>query len=339
MKNDRLDTVGYVDSQLIEKADKYTCAKKKNTWTKWASMAACLCLVAVGAFVLNTLFKNRDAVIDDSAAKNEIISDNSSISEPQKPAIDDIGLYIPTVELPETTDGAVYDMIGLVVYNGGIYTQSENYYDSDALKIDSLIGEYLGYATGSINEWSTQDEYAKEFASTVEGEVYEVLGYDTDFRICVRKEMEDENGEKLLFIEFLERLNGITLTTGEDLFETRLHICDRIANIQWQSHNDWNSNEGNIQNAAIDADLWNEFFNQLCKGYFVNTWNDECTDSSIYDTPKQAHIFLTLKDGTVTRLRLIDGGYVGYDGLGWYFVQVPEETFDAIFTACGGNVQ
>ena len=52
MKKNKLDTIGYIDDQLVEKADKYSVAKGKNTWVKWCAMAACLCLVAVGAIGL-----------------------------------------------------------------------------------------------------------------------------------------------------------------------------------------------------------------------------------------------------------------------------------------------
>ena len=48
MKKNKLDAIGYVDDQLIEKAEKYTSAKKKNTWTKWVAVAACLSLMIVG---------------------------------------------------------------------------------------------------------------------------------------------------------------------------------------------------------------------------------------------------------------------------------------------------
>ena len=43
-----------------------------------------------------------------------------------------------------------------------------------------------------------------------------------------------------------------------------------------------------------------------------------------------------LTDGTVIPLRLIEGGYVGYGALGWYFVRIPGEVFDAVYDACGG---
>ncbi len=314
----------HIDLDIIDEADTYKGTKKKNTWVKWGAMAACLCLVAAVAFGVNNLFKNRDDVIP-------------SVSETQKPAIADTGLCIPAVKLPDTTAGAAFDMLGLVVYKGGIYTQSETYYGAEALKIDKLIGDYLGYATGSISEWSRQEEYAEEFASSVAGKVYEVIGYDTDFRVCIREEMEDENGEKQLWIQFLDRLNGITLANGADLFETRLHLRDRIANIQWQSHNDWNYSKGNIQNATIDTDLWEKFLDQIDKATFVNTWDPESSSNTIYNTEQQAHIILTMEDGTVICLRLIEGGYVGYSALGWCFVQIPGDTFDSIFAACSGN--
>lgn len=57
MKMNKLDTIGYVDDQLIEKADKYTGSKK--TWVKWCAMAACLCLIVGAVFAAPTLFNQQ----------------------------------------------------------------------------------------------------------------------------------------------------------------------------------------------------------------------------------------------------------------------------------------
>jgi hypothetical protein len=59
-------------------------------------------------------------------------------------------------------------------------------------------------------------------------------------------------------------------------------------------------------------------------------------NNDIYST-EQAHLTLQMKDGTVTILRLFAGGYVGYDGLGWYFAKLPGETFDEVFALAKGE--
>lgn len=327
-KSEILDSIEYVDAQLISEAEKYAPKKKKSLLLKWGAAAACLCLVFAGAFGVNKYYAHlREQTVQQQAG---------SINTGE-------GVSIPTVELPEKTEGMTFDMLALVVYNGGIYTQSESYTGEAARRIDSLTGEYLGYASGSIDEWSKPEEYGQDFASSVAGKVYEVKGYDTDFRICIREKIVDENGEASLWIQFLDRLNGITLSSGEDLFEDRLHIRGRVESIQWQSHDDWNSEEGNFQNANLDPDVWEKFLGQIDKNKFLYAWNpnsafyDGIPDSTIYDTQNQAHLYLNITDGTVISLRLIEGGYVGYDSLGWYFVRIPEDTFNAVYDACGGT--
>ena len=54
----------------------------------------------------------------------------------------------------------------------------------------------------------------------------------------------------------------------------------------------------------------------------------------IYDSAVQGHLFCALSDGTTVELRLIEGGYVGYQELGWYFVKMPGDVFDAVLAAC-----
>ena len=43
--------MGYIDDDLVSGAVEYKRTKKKNSWLKWGAMAACLCLIVVGAFV------------------------------------------------------------------------------------------------------------------------------------------------------------------------------------------------------------------------------------------------------------------------------------------------
>ena len=251
------------------------------------------------------------------------------------------GISIPAIELEDSGDHL--SMIGVVVYKGGIYREAGSYLGEDAKKIEPLLSEYLGHAKGTLNEWSKQDDYAQEFASTFTGPVYAVKGYDTSFRVCIKQYAENEDGEPVLWILFMDRLNGITISKGEDVFEDRLHLQGGISSIQWKSHDDWNLGVDNIQNASFDQAAWDSFLNEIDQGSFVYTFMpegsfyDDHPYSSIYETPNQAHLILTMEDGTTVELRLIEGGYVGYDALGWYFVQIPEDVFNAVFDACGGT--
>ena len=46
---------------------------------------------------------------------------------------------------------------------------------------------------------------------------------------------------------------------------------------------------------------------------------------------KYALLYFTMKDGTTTKLSLIEGGYVSYDGLYNIVIKLETETFDKIF--------
>lgn len=84
MKKDQLDTIGYIDDQLIEKAENYTVIKKKNIWVKFGAMAACLCLVIAGVFAVrgtgqaNTVQKWKQGYSADNYFKFCLAPDNSS---------------------------------------------------------------------------------------------------------------------------------------------------------------------------------------------------------------------------------------------------------------------
>ena len=343
--HDLLDAVGGINEKYIYNAgnDK---TKKSKSYFKWISVAAaCLCLIVIVGITIPRLFNSTpDSGQDSQPGNHAAAAGNKDGKQDNVDVNAEDGIYIPAIELPDSSAIEEADMIGLVVYRGHIYTQAEDYSGEEAQRIESLVGEHLGTARGNIDEWSSQDEYATEFASNISGEVYSVNGYDAAFRICIRAEVEDENHNPTIWIQFFDRLNDITLTTGRDLFEDRLQISERTEAVQWQSHNDWDYAGGNIQNANIDETVWDEFWNQVDNGGFINTWNPDNNRSdptsnytSTYDTQNQAHLILHMIDGTTVRIRLIEGGYVGYDYLGWYFVKIPEAVFNAVYDACGGT--
>lgn len=53
MKEERiLSILNQVDEKYIKEAEPMNKTKKKNNWMKWGAMAACLCLVVVGALTI-----------------------------------------------------------------------------------------------------------------------------------------------------------------------------------------------------------------------------------------------------------------------------------------------
>lgn len=312
--NEILDSIEHVDSALISKTESYTA--KKNPWLRWAALAACLCLVILGAIAIPKLIGGSTEPNSEAA-----VNQSSGI------------LYTDriTLTLPEEIDGAQVevDMIGCLVYKGSVYTQGASYH-GDLSSVEHLVGDYLGEAKGTLEEWSTQDEWATEFASTYSGPVYSVKGYDEDFRLCIYVQYGDEK-----WLQFLDNFDGIALSTGKDLFDDRFHIRNNITDVNYLTHYDWNyvgPNDCTYKKLPVSDEQLNEFIDVLCSSPFERI--DYSENPSIYDTEIQGHLYLELKDGTCVQLQLIDGGYVGCVELGWFFVHMPVDIFDAVLSAC-----
>ena len=295
----------------------------KSYWKILTPIAACL-MIAI-AVAVPTLLKNGG---NDSILNPPNNGDNSSMQAGER------GIYIPTIELPKNTSGEEMDMIGLFVYQGHIYTQTSWYYDKDAEYIkENLVGEKIGFSIGNIDEWSTQDEYAFEFAGTARGDVYRVKGYDESFRLCMMGSYTDDNGNEVQWVNFYERLNGIGLGHGHNLFEDRLKLSDNWNHVQYQSHDDWNYSRDKFNNlTGITNEDITGFINALYDGWVE--YVHETVGDDFYKIGKQTHLYFYMNDNTVVELRLFEGGYVGYQHLGWYFVKMPGEAFDRIFDAC-----
>lgn len=311
---DLLDKINSIDNNLIEEA--YNINKKRKVYKKWYVVAASLCIVVLGTL----LFINQE-IGKNSENEKEIISNEE---------IKNSLVYIPKIELPKEESNTSFDMIALVVYKGNIYTHSETFIGESAKNVDSLVGKRLGYAKGNIDEWSKQEDYAEEFAGTTIGDVYTVNGYNEDFRICIKGRYEDDDNKEVEYIEFYENLNGIGLNTGKDLFGDRLKLEGNCDYVKYLTHDNWNNGWPNYNYLNLnditteDIDL---FIKELYNGEFTSMKN-----SNIYDNESH-HIFIYMKDKTRVELRLFEGGYVGYQALGWYFVKMPGDIFDKIYEA------
>jgi len=149
------------------------------------------------------------------------------------------------------------DMIGLIVYQGKVYTQTGTKINPE--NAEDFIDQKLGTTKGNIDEWSRQSAYAIEFASAIgKCTVYSVKGYDKNFRI-----MTYEKISGIAYAEFFECFNGITVKSGADVFNN-LKMKKNIKTAKYEIFQSWNYNNQQYKNASyIFFKMKNEVFNSL----------------------------------------------------------------------------
>ena len=208
-------------------------------------------------------------------------------------------------------------MLAFFIYQGRHYSQYE-LLDNDA----DIIGEYLGTATGLIDEWTPKDGYI-EFAGSVRGDFYAVKGYDPAFLLC----MNWPTGAVSTFI----CNSGITLKYGSELYEDRLHLSGNLESVQYESRTSWYFRRGERYQMHSINDIVLDFIAGLDAAQFVPSdtvpledGQDHITDTELY------HLYFRMKDGLIVHLRLHENGYVRFQGILDLCVQVPEENYSTL---------
>lgn len=216
----------------------------------------------------------------------------------------DGSVFIPKIELPKNKTSEKMDMIGLIVYQGRIYTQTSARIPPEAAK--AVLGEKIGRTKGNINEWSNQKEYAKELASSIgEQDVYSVKGYHTDFRIMTYQVADGQ-----IWTEFYECLNGIKISSGGDVLQ-KLKIMGNVQTASWEDFESWNGGKKQVQKLPLGATL-DDFLQALYAAKPIPF--EKLYSQGIYDQRGQSNkfVYLKLKDQSEVRLDLHQGGYVRY---------------------------
>ena len=228
---------------------------------------------------------------------------------------------IPAVQMHHN-GAASTRMIGLIVYNGKIYTITGTSISAEDAK--AIIGEKLGTTKDTIDEFNQKQTIGRDFASTVGiTDVYSVKGYDTNFRIMTYQEIDGQ-----IYAEFYENLNGITISSGEDVFG-KFNMEGNVASAQYRTFDDWNSGIENYHSIA-DMDTVNSFVEALNKAepFLRGQDSDPLVDNLTSETYRE--LTLTLKDGSRVKLTLIKGGFVYYGFMDAYF-KVDEDAFSEMW--------
>lgn len=288
-------------------------------------------ILAIAA-IITILLINQNMIVLPFFANKTDYSENGGVHPRYKPGSTatthptEEGVYIPQSKLSLVErDDVCYSWVGpIAIYNGRSYIGLGIVDDVD----ESLLGEHLGTCTGLVKEWSDPYEYV-DFSGNMEGELYAIKGYDTDFMIGLKTSFEDSSDA----ISALINGNDITLTTGADIFEKRLHLAGNYDKVTYQSREDWYESKGNIKTFdKASSDILSDFVNSLNKGKVMLT--DEIPledkDSSIFDEKELCHLVFYKKDGIAIELRCMEGGYVFFDGMRQVCVKMSEKSFNQV---------
>ncbi|WP_047985471.1 hypothetical protein [Ornithinibacillus californiensis] len=286
----------------VSQAKREMTGSRKRWNVKGIGIAAAL-VVAVGAFAL---FINNSP--DNTAGSELVINEDGSVD-------------IPAIEIPKDTSNA--SMIGLIVYNGKIYTQTSTEIEAENAKV--ILGEKLGTTKGTIDEWSSQDAYDKGFASTIgKADVYAVKGYDKEFRIMAYLEQDGQ-----LYAEYFENLNGITVDSGNDIFG-KLNMDGNVTSAQYRTLSDWDNSIENYQ-PITDMETLNTFVAELDKTKPLprSEHSDPIGDSRTDEQFRE--LLITINDGSTVSLKLLKDGYIYYGSMAVYF-QMDEVQFSKMWS-------
>lgn len=292
--------------------------KKNNPMNKKLvlTFASAAIIISAGVFALNY---NNSLVSKNNDNNSESILMTESATG---------GITIPVTEIPsQESNNVMSSMIGLFVYKGRIYIQSNTTFQTDEnfmVNKDDMLnlrGEFLGKTKGTINEWSKQEDYATEFASTIgESEIYTVKGYDSKYRLMVYSEYEGG-----FSCEIYDSFGGEILKTGADYFD-KLNLQDNIKSYQWESYDSWNNGKGERIDEKMD-DNFNQFITELYTSEPIGNNIDLFTENTQNDSQK--FVYVKTKDNLITSLRLFKEGYVYAPEAG--FFKMNQNVFDTFW--------
>lgn len=272
-------------------------------------------IVAILLIVSVLIFAKEKIGFKDILAKNDL----NNISDKIKGDPSKDGIYVPKQELGRIDSNALACRIPTLVYKGRIYTNQGAELPLEVGK--ALIDEKIGVTWNLMSEIQDNGtsvgyvdlEALKDFASISEGEkVYTVKGYDESFRLITYT--KNEYGE---YVSLWECLNDFIITDGSDVFGM-MNIKDNLERATWDTFNNWNNGIIEEKEVVID-DTVNGFIDAMYKG-IPYSLEDESLRSELFDKEEnQKNMFLKMKDGTKTEIRLFKSGYVYYSGLNFVF--------------------
>lgn len=275
-----------------------------------------------------------ETVNNDVTTKNvtEQLSDIKEATENTSVAETD-GIYYQPVS--ESEIGYVFPENAMVCfafsylyYNGSMYTSSYVLSSYDKAEIDAFADGIKGSELAAVYSnrgdfWSEDGSKLSDVDGNINGTICSAVGYDEDFRICVCYERYIESTDETYygFIVF-DKLNGITVSKGSDLFKDRLHL-DEYAEVRIL-----NSDENGDHEEKLSGDF-SEFMQAILDGSFIEADHD--TRESFSKRESYTLVFYT-ETGLSTYVSVYPDGYVSMTSGGNTFIEEvnPEACWNVI---------
>lgn len=254
------------------------------------------------------------------------ISENEIYPLESSQGLDDyVGAMLPPMlvdlkEMDTRGDEIAYDMLAFFIHEGRCYVQNE-WIENGA----AIVGKYAGRANGLINEWTKDDGYV-DGAGSIAGKFYEVKGIAPEFMLC----MILDNG----VVETYINNNGITLKSGADVVEKRLHLMNNYKDVSFYTHKAWNERYEEKKQPVIIAnegeDVWNRFLEAYAKAEFMYLKDTTLAREKCYNSDEIYHLYFTTAEGVKVQFWLLGDGYVVFHGLNNVCVQIEPQVYDEV---------
>lgn len=310
----------------------------------WGALAAaCICVIVLGVSVLGglgtgdlpyvgTLESGESASPEDETGGGESVSptkgadgnEDSSLPTGETSAV---GITIPPVKVELPKGGVSADMSLFFIYQGRFYAEYEHLKGQE-----DIVGEYLATVSGSIDEWTSSEDYL-ELTGSMGGEIYTVKGMNPEFMLCSRF------GDYV--ITYINN-SGLTLETGADLFEERLCLTGNYRSVEFETRESWHYSKDEVYALGSEHEAAvSRFVEAMNEAEFM--WAKDIPlgegQNNIYNDKEIYHLYFRMDSGMTVHLRLFEGGYVMFAGVRAVCVQVDADSFDNLINCLTAILQ
>lgn len=203
-------------------------------------------------------------------------------------------------------------------YGGSIYTSSYEISVAEKADIEAFAERIKARELASVYSnraqfWSEDPGKLSHADGNINGTICSMTGYDEDFRVCVCYEQYIEPMDETFygFIVF-DKLNGIIVNKGRDLFKDRLHL-DEYAEIRIMRSGE----NGEAYEETLSGDC-SDFVQAMLEGKFIEAGFDTRED---FSKRESCTLVFYTENGLSTTVSVFPDGHVSMTSGGNTFIE------------------